>query len=54
MIHTNQLRAGIYQRAHPDYTDQVETVEIWEKADQDADGGCLGLRPAGAGRTVVH
>ena len=33
VIHTNQLRAGIYQRRNPDYTDQVETVEIWEKAD---------------------
>jgi len=33
VIHTNQLQAGIYQRAHPDYTDQVETVEIWQKAD---------------------
>jgi hypothetical protein len=33
VIHTNQLRAGIYQRSHPDYTDQVETVEIWYKAD---------------------
>src|SRR5262249_3971748 len=33
VIHTNQLRAGIYQRAHPDYTDQVETVEIWRKQD---------------------
>ena len=33
VIHTNQLRAGIYQRAQPDYTDQVETVEIWQKAD---------------------
>jgi hypothetical protein len=33
VIHTNQLRSGIYQRAHPDYTDQVETVEIWYKAD---------------------
>src|SRR5688572_6116807 len=31
VIHTNQLRAGIYQRSHPDYTDQVETVEIWQK-----------------------
>ena len=31
VIHTNQLRAGIYQRRNPDYTDQVETVEIWEK-----------------------
>jgi hypothetical protein len=33
VIHTNQLRSGIYQRAHPDYTDQVETVEVWHKAD---------------------
>jgi hypothetical protein len=33
VVHTNQLRAGIYQRSHPDYTDQVETVEIWYKAD---------------------
>jgi len=33
VIHTNQLRAGIYQRSQPDYTDQVETVEIWQKAD---------------------
>jgi hypothetical protein len=33
VIHTNQLRAGIYQRAHPDYTDQVETVEVWYRGD---------------------
>ena len=33
MVHTNQLQAGIYQRSNPDYTDQVETVEIWRKAD---------------------
>jgi len=32
-IHTNQLKAGIYQRGNPEYTDQVETVEIWEKVD---------------------
>jgi hypothetical protein len=24
---------GIYQRGNPDYTDQVETVEIWQKTD---------------------
>jgi hypothetical protein len=34
VIHTNQLQSGIYQRAQPDYTDQVETVEIWQKADE--------------------
>jgi len=33
VVHTNQLQAGIYQRSNPDYTDQVETVEIWQKAD---------------------
>ena len=33
VIHTNQLRSGIYQRSHPDYTDQVETVEVGYKAD---------------------
>jgi hypothetical protein len=33
VIHTNQLREGIYQRGNPDYTDQVETVEIWQKID---------------------
>ena len=33
--HTNGLRAGIYQRVHnPDFTDQVETVEIWQKTDE--------------------
>lgn len=33
VIHTNQLQSGIYQRSNPDYTDQVETVEIWQKTD---------------------
>jgi hypothetical protein len=33
IIHTNQLQSGIYQRSNPDYTDQVETVEIWRKTD---------------------
>jgi hypothetical protein len=32
IIHTNQLTSGIYQRRNPDYTEQVETVEIWRKA----------------------
>jgi hypothetical protein len=31
VIHTNQLRSGIYQRRNPDYTDEVDTVEIWRK-----------------------
>ena len=33
VIHTNLLQPGIYQRSNPDYTDQVETVEIWQKKD---------------------
>ena len=33
VMHTNQLKAGIYQRGNPDFTDQVETVEIWQKTD---------------------
>ena len=32
-MHTSQLMAGVYQRTQPDYTDQVETVEIWQKVD---------------------
>src|SRR5688572_3855224 len=32
VIHTNQLTEGIYQRRNPDYTNQVETVEIWQKS----------------------
>lgn len=34
-IHTSQLRAGQYQRIQPFYSDQVETVEIWEKTDDE-------------------
>jgi hypothetical protein len=33
VIHTNSLRAGQYQRTQPEYTEQVETVEVWEKVD---------------------
>src|SRR5688500_18722741 len=31
VIHTNQLQAIIYQRRNPDYTDQFEAVELWQK-----------------------
>jgi hypothetical protein len=34
IIHTNQLRAGMYQRGQPDYSDQIELVEIMQKADE--------------------
>jgi hypothetical protein len=33
VIHTSQMRAGQYQRIQPFYTEQVETVEIWQKTD---------------------
>ena len=33
VIHTNQLTTGQYQRTQPEYSEQVETVEIWEKVD---------------------
>jgi hypothetical protein len=31
IFHTNQLMAHYYERTQPDYTDQVETVEVWRK-----------------------
>jgi hypothetical protein len=34
VIHTNQLREGMYQRGQPDYSDQIELVEIMQKADE--------------------
>jgi hypothetical protein len=34
VIHTNQLRAGMYQRGQPDYSDQIELVEIMQKKDE--------------------
>ena len=33
IVHTNQLTSGQYQRTQPEYTEQVETVEIWQKVD---------------------
>ncbi len=38
VIHTNQLQSGIYQRGNPDFTEQVETVEIWQKTDANTMG----------------
>ena len=35
IIHTNQMREGQYQRIQPQYSDQVETVEIWQKTADD-------------------
>lgn len=34
VVHTNQLMEGIYQRAHPDHSDQIESVEIWQQVDE--------------------
>ncbi len=34
VVHTNQLRAGMYQRGQPDYSDQIELVEIMQKLDE--------------------
>ena len=31
VIHTDEMMGGIYQRGQPSHTDQVETVEIWQK-----------------------
>lgn len=33
VIHTNQLRAGMYQRSQPNFSDDIELVEIMQKAD---------------------
>ena len=35
IAHTNSMRSGQYQRIQPEYSDQVETVEIWEKISDD-------------------
>ena len=35
VIHTSQMRAGQYQRVQPFYTEQVETVEVWQRTDDE-------------------
>ena len=35
VIHTNQIRENIFHRNDPRHSDQVETVEIWNKADDE-------------------
>jgi hypothetical protein len=35
VVHTSQMRAGQYQRIQPFYSEQVETVEIWQKTADD-------------------
>jgi hypothetical protein len=33
VIHTSQLKAGIYHRNDPQYSDSLQTVEVWRKTD---------------------
>ena len=33
VIHTSQVTAGIYHRNDPQYSEQLETVEVWRKTD---------------------
>jgi hypothetical protein len=33
VIHTSQLEAGIYHRNDPQYSESLETVEVWQKSD---------------------
>ena len=33
IFHTEQLMAHYYERTQPDYSEEAETVEIWEKVD---------------------
>jgi len=35
VIHTSQMREGQYQRIQPDYSEQVEVVEVWYKTADD-------------------
>ena len=34
VIHTNQLREGMYQRSQPNYSNSIELVEIMQKIDE--------------------
>jgi hypothetical protein len=33
VIHTSQVKAGIFHRNDPQYSDQLEAVEVWRKTD---------------------
>jgi len=33
VVHTSQLRENVFHRNDPRHSDQVETVEVWQKAD---------------------
>lgn len=35
VIHTAQMREGQYQRVQPDYSDEIEVVEVWYRTDDD-------------------
>ena len=34
IMHTNMLVAHYYERTQPRYSDQIETVEVWQKVDE--------------------
>ncbi len=55
VVHTSQMRANIFHRNDPAFSDKIETVEIWRKLDQDTlVGGRVGLRPGDARRALVR
>ena len=35
VIHTSQISAGLFHRNDPRYSEQIETVEVWRKIDDD-------------------
>src|SRR5262249_32264279 len=35
VIHTSQVRAGIFHRNDPKYSEQLDAVEVWNKVDPD-------------------
>ncbi len=46
VIHTTQVTAGIFHRNDPQYSEQLDAVEVWNKVDADDDRSRrLGLRP---------
>jgi len=38
VIHTSQVRAGIFHRNDPKYSEQLDAVEVWNKVDPDTIG----------------
>ncbi len=54
VIHTSQVKAGIYHRNDPQYSESLEAVEVWRKTDPETvRRRRLDLRPRDARRAVV-